>query len=118
MEHQLYTYKAHVTDVYDGDTITVDVDLGMNIWIRGLKLRLYGINTPEIRGPEREAGLIATAFVKALIEDGEVVITTVKDKTGKYGRMLATVYYRNVDGSYTNLNEELLEKGMAKELTY
>ena len=49
----MYEYKATVTKVYDGDTITVDFDLGFGILIRKQKIRLLGINTPEVRGPER-----------------------------------------------------------------
>ena len=40
MKHTLYNYKAIVTSVYDGDTCTVDIDLGLHSWIRGEKLRL------------------------------------------------------------------------------
>jgi uncharacterized Zn ribbon protein len=32
-----YTYKAYVTDVYDGDSITVDVDLGFKTVIKDMK---------------------------------------------------------------------------------
>ena len=34
MKHTLYTYKAIVTSVYDGDTCTVDIDLGLHIWVK------------------------------------------------------------------------------------
>lgn len=33
MDDKLYYYKAKVTSVYDGDTCTVDIDLGMKSWI-------------------------------------------------------------------------------------
>ncbi len=52
-----YNYKVKkVVNVYDGDTITVDIDLGFNMVMCNQKLRLYGINTPEVRGEEREEG--------------------------------------------------------------
>ena len=57
MANQLYFYKAVITSVYDGDTCTVDIDLGLSTWIRGEKVRLYRSNAPELRGAEREAGL-------------------------------------------------------------
>ena len=56
MQHVPYIYKAEVVSVYDGDTITVDIDLGFNVVLRKQKIRLGGINTPEIRGEEREEG--------------------------------------------------------------
>lgn len=30
MEMTLHHYNANVTDVYDGDTITVEIDLGLS----------------------------------------------------------------------------------------
>jgi len=50
----LYYYRARVTKVYDGDTITVDIDLGFHVGLKSEKIRLYRIDTPEVRGPERE----------------------------------------------------------------
>ena len=105
-----YTYKALVVGVYDGDTITVDIDLGMNTWKKNVKLRLARIDTPEIRGVEKEEGKRVRDYVRVTILDKEVVIKTSKDKTGKYGRYIAEVL---IDGM--NLNDHLLELGMAIE---
>jgi len=52
----LYHYKAFISAAYDGDTVTADIDLGLKIIVKGEKLRLNRINTPEARGTEREAG--------------------------------------------------------------
>jgi micrococcal nuclease len=105
-----YKYKAFVTGVYDGDTITVDIDLGMNMWKKNVKLRLARIDTPEMRGIEKIAGKQVRDYVRVLILDQEVVIETIKDKTGKYGRYLVEVIVGNM-----NLNDHLLEIGMATE---
>jgi micrococcal nuclease len=105
-----YKYKAFVTGVYDGDTITVDIDLGMNMWKKNVKLRLARIDTPEMRGVEKIAGKQVRDYVRVLILDQEVVIETIKDKTGKYGRYLVEVIVGNM-----NLNDHLLEIGMATE---
>ena len=53
----MYEYKAIVKKVYDGDTITVDIDLGFGITFNDKSIRLSGIDTPEIRGEERLEGL-------------------------------------------------------------
>lgn len=45
----MYEYRAIVTDIYDGDTITVDIDLGFHAWQKNMKLRLYGI-MPNMAG--------------------------------------------------------------------
>jgi micrococcal nuclease len=108
---KLYFYNAIVTSIYDGDTIRANIDLGFNNWIFDMKLRLYGIDTPEIRGEERPFGLIAKEFVCERIPVGsEIQVMTEKDTTGKYGRYLATIFY---DGG-KNLNEELLNSDNAK----
>ena len=105
-----YIYKAFVTKVYDGDTITVDIDYGMDIWRKDVKLRLARIDTPEVRGSEKLYGLRVRDYVKDLILNKYITIKTIKDKTGKYGRYIAEVYIGEM-----NLNNNLLELGMAVE---
>ena len=51
----LYTYRAKIISVYDGDTVTADIDLGLSIWARAEKMWRYGIDTPEIRGGNSES---------------------------------------------------------------
>ena len=110
MEEKLYHYKALVVDVYDGDTITAEVDLGFHVNIRE-KFRLLGINTPEIRGAEREDGLKSRDLVRDKILHKEVFIETQKDKQGKYGRYLATVHLKEGD-VYLNVNDWIVQQGM------
>lgn len=50
----MYRYRAKVKSVYDGDTCTVDIDLGFHITLRDIKVRLYGVDTPELRGGTKE----------------------------------------------------------------
>lgn len=108
MEVELYVYKAIVTDVYDGDTVTLDIDLGLNVWARGIKARLARIDTPELRGEERAQGLIVRDYVRSMILDQEVVVKTYKDSTGKYGRYIVEIFVGE-----TNINDHLVENGMA-----
>ena len=103
-----YTYRAKCTSVYDGDSITLDIDLGFGHWMVNQKIRLFGINTPEVRGDERAAGLVSAERLRGLIEGKEVTIVSHKDRKGKYGRWLATVY---LDG--VNVNDLLLNEGLA-----
>ena len=46
----MYEYRAFVRKVYDGDTITVDIDLGFDVVLKAQKIRLVRINAPEVRG--------------------------------------------------------------------
>ena len=105
----MYTYNAEVIKVYDGDTITVNIDLGFGIIKSQTKIRLLGIDTPELRGEEREAGLEAKKALMDLIMGKTVTIVTEKDKTGKYGRYLGTIFLDN-----TNINLWMLDHGYAK----
>lgn len=105
----MYQYKAKVIKVYDGDTVTAMVDLGF-YHFQQMVFRLYGINTPEIRGDEREQGLVVRDIVREMILDKEVIINSYKDKQEKYGRYLANIVIDGVD-----LNKWLVENGHARE---
>ena len=106
----MYEYNAEVTKVYDGDTITVDFDLGFGIILRKQKIRLLGINAPEVRGEQREDGLKTRDELRKRILGKKVVIKTSKDKKGKYGRWLGEVFIKD-----ENINQWLLNEGLAAE---
>ena len=118
MEHTLYHYKALVTAVYDGDTVTVDFDLGLHTWIKGEKIRLNRINAPEVRGKERPRGLLSRDYLRGLILGKEVIIETFKDKKGKYGRYLAEIWLEEKPGKFTNINDLIVKEGFAKYHKY
>ena len=105
----MYEYKAKILDVYDGDTATAVVDLGMRITTT-IKLRFAGIDAPEIRSEEKESAIKSRDRVRELILDKEVIIKTYKDKQEKYGRWLADIYLPNETKS---INQLLLEEGLA-----
>lgn len=106
-----YKYNAHCTSVYDGDTITCDIKFGFNIIKTNEKIRLYGINTPELHGSdeEKEKGKIARDFLKQFILDKDFILYTIRDKDDKYGRKLGIIVYENL-----NINEELVKNGHAQ----
>jgi len=112
-ETDLYAYKARITSVYDGDTVTADVDLGFRVWVRGEKLRLSRIDAPEVRGPERPLGLISRDWLREKILGKDVLIRTIKDRRGKYGRYLVEIF---LDGR--NINDWLVEEGLAEYKDY
>jgi micrococcal nuclease len=106
----MYTYRAKIVDVYDGDSVTALVDLGFRISFE-IKVRLSGINTPEIRGEERLEGLIAKKRVADLILQKDVVLKTQRDRTEKYGRWLGEIF---LPGEDISINQLLLNEGLAK----
>lgn len=109
----LYHYRGIVVSVYDGDSVTLHLDLGLKVWLRDQKIRLYGIDTPEIRGPERAQGVQVRDFVRHYLPpETEVIVRTYKDQTGKFGRWLAEVW---PEGWEESVNARLLRLGFAKE---
>ena len=106
----MYEYRAYVRKVYDGDTITTDIDLGFGVMLKDQKIRLIKINAPEIRGSERENGLKSRDALRSLICNKWVKLKTYKDKKGKYGRWLAEVWKDEVC-----INDWLISEGLAEE---
>lgn len=111
----MYEYKATVTSVYDGDTITVDIDLGFNCHMKGMKIRLMKIDAPEVRGDSRIEGLRTRDWLRTRILGREVRLSTYKDKKGKYGRWLALVF---LAGESWSVNNEMVSLGLAVEKDY
>ncbi|MEJ5262390.1 MAG: thermonuclease family protein [Ignavibacterium sp.] len=118
MDKQLYHYKAKVVSVYDGDTCTIDIDLGLHTWIRGEKIRLNRINAPELKGKERAKGIASRDFLKSLILDKEIIIETIKDAKEKYGRYLGEIWLKDSSGNFINVNDEMVKNKFAKYKKY
>lgn len=117
----LYTYRARLSEtsrnhpIYDGDTVRLVADLGFGLLAELGPCRLYGIDTPELRGADREAGIVARDFLRDLLTPGLwFTIRTHKDEKGKYGRYLCEITLD--DG--TNVNELLVATGHAVARDY
>jgi endonuclease YncB( thermonuclease family) len=106
--------KYRVTHVADGDTFNVE---GRH------RVRLIGIDCPEIAHPERDPptkaqpwSAEAMKFTEARLKNQTVRLEFDPDYDSEdhYGRWLCWVYYRDQrDGSEKLLNEELLRQGLA-----
>lgn len=94
-----YCYDAYVIRVIDGDTLVVDIDLGLRVWARGQHVRLLGINMPERM---TTLGILATSQLGDLVYARNVLLRTHKDRDDKYGRLLGTVWVGD-----TNVNKEM-----------
>tara|TARA_R110000824_G_scaffold394392_1_gene594147 strand:- start:1713 stop:2084 length:372 start_codon:yes stop_codon:yes gene_type:complete len=118
-----YIRRAKIVRLVDGDTCVLDFDMGMSITVRAT-VRLFGINTPEVRGPEKVAGHAATQHLADLLvqfrHEGEwdIVVQTHKDKRGKFGRYLATLMGADQDGNPVDLNERMVADGHAVVALY
>ncbi len=99
-----------VTRVIDGDTIAIDYDG------KEEKVRLIGVNTPEIHGSSKVAELYgrkAAAYTEKLLQGREVRLEFDVQKRDKYNRLLAYVYLP--DGTF--VNARLVADGYAQVMT-
>jgi micrococcal nuclease len=96
---------ARVTKHTDGDTL----------WLSGIgKVRLIGIDTPEVSGQAECYGRQASAFVERTVPLGtEVRYRLGVDERDRYGRALAYLWLP--DGRF--LNRLLVARGYAQPLT-
>lgn len=111
----MYEYKATVERWIDGDTVDVTIDLGFDT-LRRERLRLEGINTPEIHSPdqlERERAIKAQLRASELCPNGSVIIVKTKkaDTKEKYGRWLGEVYCLYA-GNSESLADILIREGL------
>jgi len=109
----MYTYDGTIVNVVDGDTVDMAVDLGLDVSI-SVRLRLYGINAPEMHGPTAAKGVAARQHLLDLLGgiSAHVVIKTVKDRREKYGRYLATIYTGDTIPG-TSVNQKMVDDGFA-----
>jgi len=105
-----YVYAARCVQVIDGDTLDLDIDLGFFVTLRQ-RVRLRGIDTPELRGKDKERAVAARTEVTIWTDGVELLIRTELDKADKYGRLLAEIW---VDGLATSLSDHLVERGLAR----
>lgn len=111
----MYTYKCSVKRVVDGDTLDLSVDLGFNITNK-IRVRLVDVDTPEVRGKDKEFGLLVTRKVREWIENASGQMYVCTRKTGKYGRWLARLFYKDLDGEGKDiyLHEYLIDNDYLK----
>jgi len=111
-----FFYQADVLKIVDGDTLDLMVDVGFDIHHK-IRVRLYGVNTPESRTSdleEKKLGLKAKDFTLDWVKESETIfIQTIKDKTEKYGRILARIY--SDEKMEKCLNNDLISSGNAVE---
>ena len=116
-----YVMKAVCTRVLDGDTVVLTVSPAFKVYHADLHFRLVGINTPELKDPDpkvRTAANKAKKFLSDSILGKDIMVKTVKtrstgEKLDKYGRYLATIYITDAAGAQININQKMVELGLA-----
>ena len=114
----MYTYKAKLLRVVDGDTCDAQIDLGFDVSVKK-RIRFAGIDAPESRTrdlKEKALGLAAKERVKAILAENPS-FTLESTEIGKYGRVLGNIYISILDGTENLtqicLNDQLIKEGHA-----
>lgn len=110
----MYEYTASLIRVIDGDTAILLIDLGLGIFKKEI-IRLYGINTPELIGPQETKALQAKNRLEQLLTNKTLHIKTYKDKKDKYGRYIADI---KTSDYTTTVTEILISEKLGEEKLY
>jgi len=101
--------QCKVIKVYDGDTITVAAFLKGDPECYKFRVRLNGIDSPELRGSgenEKKHAVISRDALSSQILN-KIITLDVKGNE-KYGRVLADVLHNGI-----NMNEWMVQNGYA-----
>lgn len=80
MNFDPYIYKAKVVKIVDGDTIDLNQDMGCGVWRMNVRLRIYNLDTPELRpkkgtpeerDAEKKRAQMAVEFTRLCFDAGE-----------------------------------------------
>jgi endonuclease YncB( thermonuclease family) len=120
-----YKCWGYVTDIYDGDTVTIAFKYGGTV----LKhpFRLLGFDAPEIkplttiqfRSMHIQAAHVARDKLKELLATYKNFVVVLFDKNEKYGRTMGTLWTGHIpthekdsfDAATININEWCVEHG-------
>jgi micrococcal nuclease len=126
----IYIYKAELIRVVDGDTVELMIDQGFSDFTEQ-KMRLYGIDSPEMR---TNAGKALTIALRVQYPEGsKLAVQSIegpkkKQFQDKYGRYLAIIYDEKPESpreitngqkiltvAPSSLNARLINDGLVKE---
>lgn len=119
-ERQVQFEKCIVIKVYDGDTITVAFyDNGCPYKCR---VRLAGIDTPELKGANvSNDEKFCAKYVRQKLEDAilhKQLVAQCEQRLDKYGRVLAVLYLNDVweskNHAIKSVNQWLIDKEYAQ----
>lgn len=127
---RIHIYQAKIVEVIDGDTFDLMIDLGFNTFAKE-RMRLYGIDAPEMR---TQAGKdLAWALAMEYPLERSIIVQSVeaprsKQFRDKYGRFLAIIYdawpiapkaiangEKIIEVAPLSLNARLISDGLVKE---
>jgi micrococcal nuclease len=114
-DRPLYRYEAKLIRVVDGDTIVLEIDQGFRQFRHDQHVRLLGVDTPELNGPDAWKAIAARQFTTMWFRDApSVYIESYREREqDSFGRILARVFR---EGDPVPLNDALLAAGKAVKM--
>ena len=101
---------SKVISIYDGDTMRVNIDSFPDIVGKNIRIRIKGIDAPEIKGKcQKEIGLAIMArdyLRNAINQSSQIELRNIE--RGKYFRIVGELY---IDGE--NFSNKLIEEKLA-----
>jgi micrococcal nuclease len=112
--------KATVTDVYDGDSITLDINLGFGVILSQQKFRLSRIDTPEkqsnnskrVYASEKAVAIEIQEWLKSILIGKTVYIKSLS--TTSFNRLVGEVWV-DIDDRTMHVNQYMIDHGLARE---
>lgn len=98
--------------VYDGDTFSVRVDHGFGVVSDVVRVRLFGVNAPELTGVSRRRGLAVRDFVRGWFDERGPALSLQSVSRDKYGRLVGRVF----SASGESLGDTLLRERLATKM--
>jgi endonuclease YncB( thermonuclease family) len=115
---ELFTYKAYLNRIIDGDTMIVHIDLGFSVFIEQ-RLRLRGLDAPEL---SEKGGQASKRLIESSLKDSPFLIIKTHG-TDLYDRYLVDVFFlpnewseEKIINEGNHLNNRLLEEGLAERI--
>jgi len=101
---------SKVFNVYDGDTLRVNIDSFPDIIGKNIRIRLKGIDAPEIKGKcqkETDLAIMARDYLRnAIKKSNQIELRNIE--RGKYFRIVGELY---IDG--VNISNNLIKRKLA-----
>ena len=107
----MFRYNAVLERVIDGDTVDATIDLGFDTW-KKIRIRFYGINTPESRTrdlEEKKRGLAAKDRLIEILKANDNKFVLQSYGVGKYGRCLGELFVETL--GETSIQQTLINEG-------
>ena len=101
---------SKVISVYDGDTLRVNIDSFPDIVGKNIRIRIKGIDAPEIKGKcqkEIDLAIMARDYLRnAINQSSQIELRNIE--RGKYFRIVGELY---IDGE--NISNNLIKRKLA-----